>query len=237
MYLPMNPLAEYFNGFISLIYPNICILCRRQLIANEQHICSICLFNIPKTEFENTPGNNVEKLFWGRAKIDRASSYFFYQKENNSQKVIHQIKYKCNKELGHYLGKKYGTTLKDIDWIKQADYLLPVPLHRKKLKSRGYNQAEIIANGISETTEIPVNSNQLYRTAHSDSQTRKGRYHRWKNVSGIFGVRDPKLLTNKTVIIVDDVVTTGATIEACTLHLEKIPGITIHTLSLGVAVN
>lgn len=232
----MNLIAAYLNGFISLIYPNICLLCRKQLIANEQHICNICLFHLAKTEFHNKKDNLTEVLFWGRAKINRAASFFFYQKDNNSQKIIHHIKYKNDKELGQHLGEIYGDTLSKTEWIQQADFLLPVPLHPKKLKSRGYNQAEWIANGISTTTKVPVNTNILYRAKHTDSQTSKGRYNRWENVSGIFGVKNPELLINKKIIIVDDVITTGATIEACSYHLQQIPGIKINILSLGVAV-
>ena len=232
----MNPIVAYFNGFMSIIYPNICLLCRHQLIANEQHICNLCLFNLAKTEYHHKKDNLAELLFWGRAKVDRAAAFFFYQKDNNSQKIIHHIKYKNEKELGQYLGSKYGSLLKKTSWVTEADFLLPVPLHPKKQKSRGYNQAEWIAKGISETTNIPINTKILCRNKHTDSQTRKGRYNRWQNTSGIFSINNPDSLTNKSVIIVDDVVTTGATIEACTYHLEKIPGITIHVLSLGISV-
>lgn len=233
----MNKFLQYAKGFFHLIYPNTCQLCGHQLVTGEEHLCISCLLELPKTWFHKSSGNPVEQLFWGRARVDRASTYFFYQKGNASQELLYHLKYHNKKEIGYALGRNYGFDLLTTDWVNEANYILPIPLHPKKQRMRGYNQSEWIAKGLSDTLKIPINTDLIYRQKFSSTQTRKNRYDRWQNVSSIFGVRNPEELINKTVIIVDDVITTGATIDACVQHLEEIPGIRIHAIALGLSIN
>lgn len=233
----MNKFLLYAKGFFHLIYPNTCQLCGRQLVTGEEHLCVSCLLELPKTWYHKESGNPVEQLFWGRARIDRASTFFFYQKGNPSQQLLHHLKYHNKKEIGYALGKTYAYDLIGTDWVRETDYFLPIPLHPKKQRMRGYNQAEWIAKGLSKTLKIPVNTDIIYRQQHSSTQTRKNRYDRWENVSSVFGIKNPELLINKTVIIVDDVITTGSTIDACVQQLIEIPGIRINVMALGLAIN
>lgn len=209
-----------FNDFFNLIFPKLCCACNNALLKNEDVICMNCAVNLPKTNFHLDKENPVNKVFWGRVSIEMATSFYLFSKKSKVQKLLHHLKYKGVKEVGSVVGKLFGYDLKESEYFRDIDFIVPVPLHKNKLKKRGYNQSEWIAKGISEAMDIPINVDTLFRKEDSQTQTKKGRYKRWENVSEIFGILNNEL-TNKNVLLVDDVVTTGATIEACAQVLIK----------------
>jgi len=209
-----------FNDFFNLIFPKLCCACNNSLLKNENIICTSCIVSLPKTNFHLDKENPVNKVFWGRVQIEMATSFYLFSKKSKVQNLLHHLKYKGVKEVGAVVGKLFGYDLAASEYFKKIDFIVPVPLHKKKLKKRGYNQSEWIANGIAESMKISINTNSLYRKVDSQTQTKKGRYKRWENVGEIFGIANNEL-NNKSVLLVDDVVTTGATIEACAQVLIK----------------
>jgi ComF family protein len=228
--------SEYWHGLVNLIYPPICKGCGEALLKSEKLICLHCIVDFPKTNFHNKEGNPVEQIFWGRLPIKRASSGYFFTKEGSLQNLLHALKYKGVDEIGILLGEMYGHSLREASWVMQADGLIPVPLHKKKQKLRGYNQSEKIAQGLSQSLEIPVFNNQLKRNLHSTSQTKKKRYDRFENVNSVFGVEDKSFFKGKDWILVDDVITTGSTLEACARVLMdcKVKSVSIITIACGL---
>jgi ComF family protein len=231
-----NPLRKYLLGLSALVFPEICKSCGESLVSGRTAICRKCESEMPRTYFEKVPGNPLEQIFWGRAKIEFGTSLFFYRKGELLQQLIHQIKYKRDKHVGTYLGQMAGRVLLKEELAGKIDCIVPVPLHPKKQRLRGHNQSDIIAGGISEITKVPVNTESVIRTVHSASQTRRGRYERWQNVEGIFKVLHPHLFQNQHLLILDDVVTTGATIEALCDAFSKVENVRLSVLTIGIAV-
>jgi len=226
--------VTYLQDFINLLFPNICEACGTSLYKNESTICTRCLYHLPKTNFHTHAENPVETLFWGRIEIQLATAFFFYAKESLLQKLIHKLKYQGKKEIGYELGMFLGGTLKNSDFIL-VDLIIPIPLHYKKEKKRGYNQSEYIAAGIAKTMNKPIKSNIVERHLASSSQTSKSRYERWKNVENVFKVKNGAALKGNHVLLVDDVLTTGATIEACAKEILGVPETKVSVAVLGVA--
>lgn len=231
-----NPFKKFFSGFSALLFPVICKGCGETSPTSGQVLCRACEAQLPRTRFEKDPENPVVQMFWGRTRLEFATSVFYYRKGELLQNLIHKLKYKGSKETGAYIGELAGKILNNAEYSDEPDVIIPVPLHPRKEKSRGYNQTAILAGGINKATGLPVMDNSVVRTVHSESQTRRGRYERWENVEGIFKVLHPDLLQDKHVLILDDVVTTGATLEALCQELHKIPGIRISALTIGFAV-
>lgn len=178
----------------------------------------------------------MEQLFWGRCLIEKAAAFSYYNKGSRIRTLIHNLKYKGIKEIGMELGRIYGLTLKSSGFTDEIDLIVPVPLHPSKKKMRGFNQSEIISNGISGVTGLPVDTNSLVREKISVTQTRRSRYERWTNVEGIFLVNDQESLKGKHVLLVDDVITTGSTIESCANELLKVDGVKVSVVALAFAV-
>ncbi len=199
----------------------------------DEILCRKCKANMPRTGFELSENNPAHQSFWGRIPIAFAASAYHYRKGEILPKLIHYLKYRKRKDIGLLLGKLTGKIITGSPHFRNPDYIIPVPLHPKKLKARGFNQCEILSEGITRETNIPVLKDVLVRETYNPSQTRKGRFERWQNVEGIFTVSDPGLLVNKHIILVDDVITTGSTIEACCLPLINIPGIIISVITIG----
>jgi ComF family protein len=229
------PFSKYLSGFSALLFPSICKGCGEVLGSSRSVICRACESGLPKTNFVEDPDNPVAQIFWGRARVENAASVFYYRKGELLQKLIHQLKYKGGKETGIYLGNIAGKLLTGTNILRQADVLVPVPLHYRKQKIRGYNQTELLAKGIHEVTKIPVVSQAVIRTVHSQSQTRRGRFERWQNVEGIFKVINHQHLVKKHILVLDDVVTTGSTLEAFCHALEEVAGSKMSVLTIGYA--
>lgn len=231
----MKKLPFYLDELLCLFFPPLCITCDSRLNSQEEHICWQCWSDLPLSHFDHVAKNKVAQLFWGRVMIERATSFYQYRKGSRYQKLIHYIKYKGLKELGLEAGKRFALQLAETDFFKGIDFLVPVPLHPKKLKERGYNQSEWIALGLAAVSQIPVEADNLFRKVHTATQTRKSRYDRWRNVEGIFSINDPAQLEGRHILLVDDVVTTGSTLEACAWELLKIRGTRVSIATLAFA--
>jgi ComF family protein len=232
----MSYLYDLWDDVISLLFPRLCYACGENLLRNERLICTKCYILIPRTNYHLQEDNPVARLFWGRCKIERAAAFSFYNKDSRIRKLIHNLKYKGIKEVGFELGKIYGQSLSGSDFLKGIDMIIPVPLHPSKKRVRGFNQSEIISDGFSEATGLPLCSAILERTSRSGTQTKKSRYDRWVNVEGIFNVSDRSKLDGKHILVVDDVITTGSTLESCAIELLKSEGVKVSVAALAVAV-
>ncbi len=211
----MNYLYDLWDDVISLLLPRLCHGCGNQLLRNEKVICTECYVVIPRTNYHLIRENPVEKLLWGRCLVERAAAFSYYTRDSRIRRMIHHLKYKGAAEIGTELGRIYGNSLKNSDFLDGIDFIIPVPLHPSKKRQRGYNQSDLISMGISEASGIPVDAGILERKTVTGTQTRKSRYDRWTNVDDIFRVTCRQRLKGKHVLIVDDVITTGSTIEAC----------------------
>lgn len=225
------------NDFVSLFYPQVCYACGNSLFRNEEIICSFCSFHLPKTNFHKQVENPLSKTFWGRVKLENVAAYFYFSKGSKVQHLMHQFKYRGRYEIGVYLGRLYGSELKLEDAFRDIEMVIPVPLHLKKLRTRGYNQSEKIAEGLAKSMEITMDPGILIRTYASATQTRKSRFSRWENVKEIFEITQPEKIAGKHLLLVDDVITTGATIEACATHLLGVEGTRLSVVSLACAMH
>lgn len=223
------------QDFLSLIYPRNCVACGNSLFKHEEQICNYCYMNLPKTNFHKQQRNPVDALFYGRTPLLIASSFYSFTKKGSIQKVLHAIKYKHNKDLAVLVGKWYAEDLREDPIISKADYIIPVPLHSKKYKIRGYNQSEEFGKGLAQGLKTSLNTSVLKRKEFTETQTKKSKYERWENVEDVFELIVPETFKNKQVVLVDDVITTGATIEACCQLLQQIEGIQISVLSIAYA--
>ncbi len=225
-----------WQGIVSLFYPRLCVLCNGNLLSAEEHFCTTCQMDMPITNFHLQQGNELEKMFWGRVKIERAFSFMYFKKGGMVQKMLYQLKYKGNIELAQYLGMLYGTSLHQIIAEQNIHAVIAIPLHKSKQKKRGYNQSKLFADGLCYTLQIENFSKHVSRVVATETQTKKGRFDRWQNVESIFNVSNIAALENRHVLLVDDVITTGATIEACAIELLKINGCKVSVASIAVAI-
>lgn len=198
-----------------LLFPRLCVVCGDKLIEQEQWICLHCLHHIPRTNFHLEPENPVAQLFYGRVTIEHATAFFYFSKGSKYQSLLHNLKYKGMKELGTEIGKQFGIDLLKSESFASVDVICPVPLHPLKEKKRGYNQSWWIASGIAQQMQKQLSDDNLKRITATETQTRKARFERWQNVEGIFELADPQAFSGKHILLVDDVVTTGSTLEAC----------------------
>jgi len=232
----MSYIYDLWDDFISLLFPRLCYACGNQLMRNESLICTECFVVIPRTNYHFAEDNPVAQLFWGRCLIEKAAAFSYYNKGSHIRKLIHNMKYNGIREIGYDLGRLYGLSLKTSGFINDIDIIIPVPLHPVKKRIRGFNQSETISMGIADATHLPVDLKSLARVLVSATQTKRSRYERWTNVEGIFQVLDSQTIMGKHVLLVDDVITTGSTIESCTNELLKIEGVKVSAVALAFAV-
>lgn len=231
----MNETFHFLTDFVNLLYPRVCPCCGQNLFKQENLICTPCLYHIPKTNFHHFNDNPVARQFWGRVNIENAASYYFFDKGSKFQVLIHNMKYRGQKEIGYELGKIFGGELMSSSAYREIDLVVPVPLHVRKQRKRGYNQSEWIARGIAERMEKPLDTKTLYRAVESETQTNKTRYERWKNVENIFMLKTKNNLKEKHILLVDDVVTTGSTLEACAKVILDIENTKVSIATLAIA--
>ncbi|HXB41556.1 MAG TPA: phosphoribosyltransferase family protein [Bacteroidia bacterium] len=212
---------QWLSDLASLIYPRVCNGCGNTLFKHEQAICNLCYVSLPRTNFHMYPDNPVQKIFYGRADVQAAGSFLLFQKKGSVQKMLHALKYKSKPEVGVLLGKWYGQDLKKNNTFCDCDIIIPVPLHKKRMKKRGYNQSEFIAKGLAEELQIPVVNDVLFKKHFTETQTFKSREERWQNTINSFEIKNENLIKDKKILLVDDVITTGATTEACIFQLNK----------------
>ena len=203
--------------FMGLIFPRLCLACQQPLMKGETHLCTGCRAELPYTDFHRLPPeqNPLGRRFWGKLPLRHALSYLRFVRHGRVQHLLHQFKYQGQRDVGGILGQLYGAELREAGLAADFDLIVPVPLHPRKLARRGYNQAAAFATGLSEGLAVPASVAALRRTANTQSQTRKSRAQRWQNVATVFEVENPAAIIGRRVLIVDDVLTTGATLEAC----------------------
>lgn len=230
-----NLLTHLFDDLKDLFFPRLCAGCQELLFPKETFLCALCRYRLPLTGYWKQKDNPVEKVFWGRVNLVRAHSYLFFRKGSITQSLLHQIKYKDNEKAAIGMGELYGRDYLLLKNVEKPDLILPVPLHKSKLKLRGFNQSERIARGFSATSAIPISLNSLLRVNNTVTQTKKERWDRVENMKGVFSISNENELKGKHVLLFDDVITTGATAEACILTLSQVPDIKISFAALACA--
>ena len=207
-------LSNYFNSLLDFIYPKVCVGCEKNLLGPEKHLCIECLITIPKTNSHLHPIDLIERKFWGKLEIKRTFAFLKFTKKGKVQNILHALKYKNKPELAEYIGKMYANDLKEVDLSEKLDLIIGIPLHKDKKKLRGYNQADAFAKGLSEGLKVPFDTESMERQTFTISQTKIGsRYKRFKNIDGVFVVNKPENINGKRIALVDDVLTTGSTLE------------------------
>ena len=210
-----SSVKEIFDGFVSLFYPPYCLACNGILVKGESAICTDCISELPRSLDHSEKENNLFQKLSGRLKVEHASAFFIFRKRGKIQRLMHAFKYKNHPEIGIMLGKIYGKELLEAGRTKDLDMIIPVPLHLAKKKKRGFNQSAEFGKGLGSILAIPCYDDVLVRAVYSETQTTKSRLSRWQNVNAIFKVENQELIKGKNILLVDDIATTGATLEAC----------------------
>ncbi|MBL7769256.1 MAG: ComF family protein [Flavipsychrobacter sp.] len=208
----------------SVFFPHTCAACGTNKLPDNAGICSACLYTLPETGFTRMQANEVEKIFYGRLTLEHAAASTYFTQKSIVQEILHQLKYSYRKELGLQLGEWMGFQLRTANWMSKIDCLLPMPLHPKRKAVRGYNQAELLAKGIEVQTGLPAYSDCLERITPTRSQTTQHRSERWQNMREVFKISKPSYIEHKHVLLIDDVITTGATLEAMGEKILQVPG-------------
>ncbi len=225
------------HSITQLLFPQLCNGCGSDLVTGRHLLCTKCSDHLYATNFADLPGNPVEKMLWGRLPINAATSIYYFSKNSLLQQLIHQFKYRNNRTLGHYCGELMGAALATSKRYALPEALVPLPLFHDKETKRGYNQAALLCEGIAAVLKIPVIYNAVRRIRHTGTQTHKTRMERWQNVEGVFIAPGNDALNGRHILLVDDVITTGATIEACgNAILEDTKDVSISVATLAVAV-
>lgn len=231
----MVNIRDIGDDFLSLFLPRLCLACRAHLVRGERVLCTECLVSMARTDFHFCRGNSLEQAFWGRCMVERAAAFSVYNRGSRIRRLIHALKYDGRRDIGKMLGELYGSILVDSGFMNDIDLIVPVPLDSIRQRRRGYNQSECIAAGISSASRLPVRNDILCRAGRSGSQIKHGRYERWENVEGLFSVRRPEVIAGKHILVVDDVITTGSTMEACVNALNTADSVTVSVVALAAA--
>lgn len=229
----MKEILSYFNDLIALFFPELCAACGRNLFRNEHVICTNCIYHLPQTNFHSDPENKMARQLWGRFPFVQTIAFLYFRKGSRIQNLMHRLKYNKSQETGFRIGELYAYELQRSEIFKTADLIIPVPLHPAKFKKRGYNQSECIANGISSVLNIPISVNNLIRIENTETQTKKSRYARYENLVNAFYIKEKSEFIHKHIMLVDDVMTTGATLEACSIRLLEIEGTNISICTIA----
>jgi ComF family protein len=209
-----NGIGNYLNAFLHLLYPQICFGCGTDQVEKARPLCNQCIHDLPYTDFFSINENPVEKIFWGRADIQNAGALLFFTKDSLVQKLMTELKYHHNKKMGILFGRLMGEAIAEEEKFKQIDLLIPIPILPSKINSRGYNQSQVIAMGIQQVWNRPIFGDVLMKKNWSNSQTKKDRKARLQQVPDLFILNHPNSIKGKNILLVDDVLTTGATLEA-----------------------
>jgi len=223
------------QGLLHLFYPNLCYGCNKPLLAGEDVLCLHCHLLLPLTGYHDVADNETALRFAGRLPFAHATSFAHFTNDGLLQHLLHGLKYKNRKDIGTYLGRQFGAELQATHWINDIDVIIAVPLHPRKEKVRGYNQSILIAAGMGEVLGKPVIKNALLRSRHTESQTKKTRAQRLENMNNAFTIREDKLDGARHILLLDDVLTTGATLEACALAFTNTANIQVSIATIGIA--
>jgi ComF family protein len=233
----MNSRISFYQSLLHLFFPYTCCGCGSDLLNENELFCIYCQAEMPLTRFEIFPANPIEKIFWGRAEIQAASAFLYFTSGSSVQHSLHLLKYNGRKEIGIYFGRCMGAALKQSGRFNDCEIIVPLPLFAVREKKRGYNQATLIAEGISQQLKIPVARDTVFRVKKTETQTHKSRIQRWKNMESTFRIGNPRKMLDKHILLVDDVVTTGASLEACAQVLLGIPGLRLSIACLAHTVS
>lgn len=231
----MSTLTLIKESLLQLFYPHLCAGCGSDVLPAHSQLCIKCIHTLPLSNFEKQANNPVGKILTGRIEFERATAQLYFTKHSVLQHIMHAFKYKGNKDLGHQLGLIMGNQLWQSGRFNDIEALIPLPLHESKKRKRGYNQAEILCSGIAEILKIPVITDAVTKPVATETQTKKNRTDRWKNMEGKFALINENLIENKHVLLVDDVITTGATLEACGQELLQASGVKLSIATLCYA--
>ena len=227
---------SFWHRVLDLISPRLCVVCGQRLTVSEEIICSKCNFHLPRTGFQQDPyENEMAKLFWHQIPIERATALFYYEAHSETANILYELKYKNRPDIGEVMGRLVAKELQPSGFFDGIDGIVPIPLAKKRQRQRGYNQSQEIACGISEITNLPIYNNVVRRNVFEGSQTNKGRWERNENVEKVFEMTDETAIQGKHLLIIDDVVTTGATVIACAKELCKTGNVKVSVLALGFA--
>ncbi|MFM2361385.1 MAG: hypothetical protein RLZZ316_287 [Bacteroidota bacterium] len=229
-------LKRWSDGLMHLFFPHTCAACGTDVLNEETALCLKCLHQLPVTNFHQHANNPVEKIFWGKLSITAATSYCHFTKHSLIQSILHQAKYKNNQQAAVYMGRLLGNSLLQSQRFNTIDAIVPLPLFAARLKKRGYNQATLISQGIGLVIGKPIIDNAVTRLSATETQTHKNRVERWQNMQGRFMATNTAVLENKHILLVDDVVTTGATLEACGHEILKITGTQLSIATIAYTV-
>ena len=233
-YLTTDFLSKMMRSFTGLLYPELCEYCQDEIRSYESPFCIPCSCKLPHTNFEKNRENDFTDHFYGRIKLEYGIALFYLNSGGSIERMLYRLKYKGAERSGVQLGKYFGEILSQNLDLKGIDFLVPVPLHPRKLKKRKYNQSERLAKGLSKVLKIPVREDIILRTKFTKTQTRMNRYNRIKNTEDAFILLNKKTLKNKHFVLVDDVLTTGATLEACARKLQDLENVKISMLTLAI---
>jgi ComF family protein len=225
-------IKDVSEALLHYAFPHVCAGCGSDAIAKEQRLCLSCIAALPGTQFHLHRNNPVEKIFWGRLDVQHATAQYYLTPSSLIHRLLHQFKYRDEPLLAACLGTLMGSSLAASPLYSTVDVLVPLPLFPSRLRKRGYNQSAMLCQGISDMTGKPVRENVVRRTTFTETQTNKNRVERWQNMEGRFELTDGEALTHKHVLLVDDVITTGATLEACGKCLAEAPGVQISVATL-----
>jgi len=223
---------ELWNDFVDLIFPRCCEACDGSLVGNEDTICTACRISLPRVDKDSIHTDAVKYKFVHIPEVQSTQAFLLFTKKGKVQKLLHALKYKGNQEVGVVLGEMFGEELMLRNSLPKAELIISVPLHKRKISIRGYNQSDLLGEGLSTATGIPWSGTVLRRTKNTETQTGKSKKERQDNVSGVFEVKEIKA---KSVILIDDVLTTGATLAACVEALKRAGCNEFHILTIAIA--
>ena len=229
-----SKLSNILNAISTILLPKVCFGCNAHLNRGEKHLCTVCRNKLPLTDYDFNEENTVDRIFYGRINIKKASSFLFYTENSIVKNLIHNLKYKNQEQIGTFLGDWYGQILYEDRTLKDIDLVVPVPLHKKKLKKRGCNQVTQFGKRLAYYLDAEYMDNALIKTANTKTQTKKGRIGRWQGNKALYTLTDSVYLANKNILLVDDVITSGATMGICAKTLKESKNVTVYITSMAV---
>ncbi|HRI58618.1 MAG TPA: ComF family protein [Saprospiraceae bacterium] len=227
---------ELWSGFLHLLYPELCVACGEAIPAGDACFCFKCQLNLSVSDMYRTRENEFTGRLWGRLPLESGAAMYYFTRKSPIQHALHQLKYRNQPEIGIKIGRAFGRRLKESEMFGSVEAIVPVPLHPRKERLRGYNQSAMFAQGISESMQVPVLAKALVRRAFTETQTKKKRMERFQNVDDVFVVKQPALVESKHLLLVDDVLTTGATLEVCGQALLSVPNTRLSLATIAIAV-